>query len=337
MMKTLKTEVALLVLLVALPALGQQAPSASPPSDAKPYHMLVIGDSITWGQGLKKEHKAWYQVKVWLEKQTGRQVVERVEAHSGAVIDGGPTREMKIPNDAEVNLGFPSINEEVDNALRFYSDGSRVDLVLLSGCGNDVGTQNFLNAANSEELNRMTEQKCRPLMESLLRKVTNSFPAAQVMRSPILIKTIEVIPMAITSGKRELIDTGTDKRYVKRDKQGRFKEVVDVGRSLAADRRSKSKTVAKPGYGDQVISQSERLKRSLRNRLRRQGKPQKSSVAANADIGATDACHQGRRSVFTCWLVVRAQVGWLPGNLFLPRGPGAIRLKESAISNKAIS
>lgn len=181
MMKTLKTEVALLVLLVALPALGQQAPSVSPPSDAKPYHMLVIGDSITWGQGLKKEHKAWYQVKVWLEKQTGRQVVERVEAHSGAVIDGGPTREMKIPNDAEVNLGFPSINEEVDNALRFYSDGSRVDLVLLSGCGNDVGTQNFLNAANSEELNRMTEQKCRPLMESLLRKVTNSFPAAQVI------------------------------------------------------------------------------------------------------------------------------------------------------------
>ncbi len=143
--------------------------------------MLVLGDSITWGQGLKKEHKAWYQVKLWLERQTGRQVIERVEAHSGAVIDGGPTREMKLPNDAEINLGFPSINEEVDNALRYYSDGSLVDLVLLSGCGNDVGTNNFLNAANSEELNRMTELKCKPLMESLLRKVTNAFPSAQVI------------------------------------------------------------------------------------------------------------------------------------------------------------
>lgn len=51
--------------------------------------------------------------------------------------------------------------------------------------------------------------------------------------------------MAIKTGKRELIDTGTDKRYVKRDKQGRFKEVVDVGRSLAADRRSKSETCFK--------------------------------------------------------------------------------------------
>jgi len=57
--------------------------------------------------------------------------------------------------------------------------------------------------------------------------------------------------MAIKSGKRELIDTGTDKRYVKRNPDGTFKESVDVGRSLAADRRSKSKSVAKPGYGDQ--------------------------------------------------------------------------------------
>ena len=57
--------------------------------------------------------------------------------------------------------------------------------------------------------------------------------------------------MAIKTGKRELIDTGTDKRFVKRAKDGTFKESVDVGRSLAADRRSKSKTVAKPGYGDQ--------------------------------------------------------------------------------------
>ena len=50
--------------------------------------------------------------------------------------------------------------------------------------------------------------------------------------------------------KRELIDTGTDKRYVRRDDKGRFKEVVDVGKSLAADRRTKAKTVAKPGQGD---------------------------------------------------------------------------------------
>ena len=52
------------------------------------------------------------------------------------------------------------------------------------------------------------------------------------------------------AGKRDLIDTGTDKRYVRRDKQGQFKESDDVGRSLAADRRTKAKTVVKSGHGD---------------------------------------------------------------------------------------
>lgn len=57
--------------------------------------------------------------------------------------------------------------------------------------------------------------------------------------------------MAIKKGKRELIDTEREKRFVKRDTDGTFAESVNVGRSLAADRRSKSKTVAKTGYGDQ--------------------------------------------------------------------------------------
>lgn len=50
--------------------------------------------------------------------------------------------------------------------------------------------------------------------------------------------------------RRELIDTGADKRYVRRDDEGRFKESDDVGRSLAADVRQAAKTPAKPGQGD---------------------------------------------------------------------------------------
>ena len=49
---------------------------------------------------------------------------------------------------------------------------------------------------------------------------------------------------------RELLDTGTDKRYVRRDKQGQFKESDDVGRSLAADQRTKANTKTKKGEGD---------------------------------------------------------------------------------------
>lgn len=49
---------------------------------------------------------------------------------------------------------------------------------------------------------------------------------------------------------RELIDTGTDKRYVRRDEVGKFKKSADIGRSLAADLRQHAKTKVKKGDGD---------------------------------------------------------------------------------------
>jgi hypothetical protein len=54
-----------------------------------------------------------------------------------------------------------------------------------------------------------------------------------------------------STSKRELIDTGGNKMFAKRDVQGRFKEMDDVGRSLSADRRTAAKTTARPGHGDQ--------------------------------------------------------------------------------------
>ena len=49
---------------------------------------------------------------------------------------------------------------------------------------------------------------------------------------------------------RELIDTGTDKRYVRRDEQGRFSESDDVGKSSATDQRRDSQTKPKRGEAD---------------------------------------------------------------------------------------
>jgi hypothetical protein len=60
-------------------------------------------------------------------------------------------------------------------------------------------------------------------------------------------RTAEETDMA---GKRELIEPGNDKRYVRRDRQGQFKESDDVGRSLSQDRRRAAKTAVKPGQGD---------------------------------------------------------------------------------------
>jgi hypothetical protein len=52
------------------------------------------------------------------------------------------------------------------------------------------------------------------------------------------------------AAKRELINTGTDKRYVRRDARGRFGESDDVGRSLAQDRTRTATTKARRGQGD---------------------------------------------------------------------------------------
>ena len=56
--------------------------------------------------------------------------------------------------------------------------------------------------------------------------------------------------MAGKKSDRELIDTGTDKRYVRRDEEGQFKESDDVGRSLSQDVKKHAKTTVKSGQGD---------------------------------------------------------------------------------------
>jgi lysophospholipase L1-like esterase len=180
-MRTLSTYLALVVLLVASPAVGQTNRIPSDRSVTRPYQMLVLGDSISWGQGLKKEGKSWYQVKIWLEKSTGRVVTEKIEAHSGAVIERSSVTDSYTSTNQEVNVALPTLHEEIDDALRSYPDRSQVDLVLVSACGNDVGIVNLLNASSAEEIDRMTEEKCGAPMEGLLRRIATSFPAARVI------------------------------------------------------------------------------------------------------------------------------------------------------------
>jgi hypothetical protein len=55
----------------------------------------------------------------------------------------------------------------------------------------------------------------------------------------------------LMAAKRELIEpTPGDKRYVRRDAKGQFKEVDDLNRSLSADQKRKAKGTAGKGQGD---------------------------------------------------------------------------------------
>ena len=51
--------------------------------------------------------------------------------------------------------------------------------------------------------------------------------------------------------REEIKPNGSDARYVRRDKNGQFsKDQVDVGKSLAADRKKHAKAVVQKGMGD---------------------------------------------------------------------------------------
>lgn len=49
---------------------------------------------------------------------------------------------------------------------------------------------------------------------------------------------------------RELIHTGSDKRYMRRSKAGKFKQSDDVGKSLRQDVKRKARTAVRSGQGD---------------------------------------------------------------------------------------
>ena len=56
--------------------------------------------------------------------------------------------------------------------------------------------------------------------------------------------------MAKKAATRTKVTNASGAHYVRRRKDGTFKSVVAVGKSLATDRRTKAKTKVKKGQGD---------------------------------------------------------------------------------------
>jgi hypothetical protein len=67
---------------------------------------------------------------------------------------------------------------------------------------------------------------------------------------PLYKKPIMPTKKKSRTSRRELIAPRGSKRYVRRDPQGQFKKEVNVGRSLAVDRRKQAKNEVPKGQGD---------------------------------------------------------------------------------------
>lgn len=143
-----------------------------PPSGQKAnaFHMVVIGDSVAWGNGLNKEDKYYYLVADWLQKALKRPVDVTIYAHSGANISGD-TGESIDPN---FNSGYPTLMDQA-NSIQNKND---VDLILVSGGINDVGVMNIINVYTpAEKIDHRAQSIKDPmkiLLSSLLSKCKNA-------------------------------------------------------------------------------------------------------------------------------------------------------------------
>ena len=168
--------------LLSAERLSAQCASTPPPAANDPLNMLVVGDSIMWGQGLKPERKFWWRIKCWLQEKTGRVVKERIEAHSGASIESASADGMLYSNNGEVPSYTPTVNQQVDEARLHYADRGVVDLVLVNGCINDIDVRNLLNSATKlAPLEASIKEACGGRMQRLLHRIAGEFPNAHLI------------------------------------------------------------------------------------------------------------------------------------------------------------
>jgi lysophospholipase L1-like esterase len=134
--------------------------------------LLVIGDSVVWGQGLAYEHKT----ATILARHVGAEI--QMMAHSGAKIGIRDSYTVTMPS-AEVPCFFPTILQQLQS---FKGDPLQVKWVLMNGGINDVEVQRVFNPMIPQfELELHTRNYCGRDLLTILQQVTQKFANAQVL------------------------------------------------------------------------------------------------------------------------------------------------------------
>jgi hypothetical protein len=154
------------------------------------FTMVVIGDSIMWGQGLKEEYKFPTLVGNWIKSQlSGSPVSTYRYAHSGAVLKANEEKDAKPATPGEVPNAYPSIPAlfwKVASDLTPETPDRTVNLVLMDGGINDVKVNSIITTDPTiqdkvEWVRKLTRERCAPRMKRLLPYVLQKFPSAKVV------------------------------------------------------------------------------------------------------------------------------------------------------------
>ncbi len=164
--------------------------------EAAKYEMLVMGDSIVWGQGLTEDQKFYTIVRNEITKRTGRIIKLVNRSHSGATIM--PVDKTDLVEPGEVPLATPTLWQQFEAAIADYNcerhtgpdekpsnpkyKCSGVDLVLLDGGINDVGVPRILSPFTSQKsIKKASHKYCYLRMKEFLQEVMATFENATVV------------------------------------------------------------------------------------------------------------------------------------------------------------
>jgi len=140
--------------------------------------MVVLGDSVEWGQGLE-EHKKFHSLIAERVSTLARvPITKEIYAHSGATIGWKDTGTGATLH-GEVPTSYPTIRQQLLSVPQSHN----VDLVLLDGCINDLNVRNILNPAsyNKATLQYNISVYCHSHMKELLRHAGQRFPLANII------------------------------------------------------------------------------------------------------------------------------------------------------------
>ena len=163
--------------------------------DDKDFEMLIVGDSLIAGQGLKEKDKFYTLTKNWLQNEffgEKRKVNLKNKSHSGARLFL-QENEIKAMKDAdksleksyhqEVNFSFPSIKTQIDIAKKEYASIGKspedINLVMLTGGITNLNVSYIINPFNKNKILReKIDQYCNQAMFEFLQHATKTFPNA---------------------------------------------------------------------------------------------------------------------------------------------------------------
>lgn len=162
------------------------------------FEMLVVGDSLVAGQGLRKKDKFYTLTKNWLEGEVfdaKRKVNLRNKSHSGARLFLAE-HEIEALNKAEknldefyhpeINFSFPSMKTQIDVAADEYKAEQKspkdVDLIMLTGGLTNLNSSYIINPFNKNKpLREKIDKYCNHMMFDFLQHSVETFPNALII------------------------------------------------------------------------------------------------------------------------------------------------------------